>query len=412
MSQGLGRRAAPFLLAVAMAYALLPMQTDVVEWAMLLAATGILTGVIAAAALLVSLGDRAPLWALRLLPFVYLGFVVLLREAYGGPLSGAGALLFLAPFWVGLYDTRNQVLLVLGAMFVAQLVGTAEVDEVAIRRAVLATAIIGFISLAVQHAVAELRAARELVARESAARAQAIEQLAEANSGFERSNRELEQFAYVSSHDLQEPLRMIRSFSQLFVQRHGDKLDTEGQELMGFVLDGAERAQRLVQDLLDYSRVGTAELELLPVRLDEVLDRALQSLQPFVEETGATIEREGDLPTVTGDASQLERLFANIIANSLRYHHPDRTPHVVVRAVEVDGAAQVTVSDNGIGFDPEHAERIFLMFQRLHGRSEYAGTGIGLAICARIVERHHGRISATGEPGRGATFRFMIGETP
>ncbi|MCW2928118.1 MAG: Sensor protein [Thermoleophilia bacterium] len=406
----LGRRAAPFLIAIAMAYALLPFQTDVVDWSRLMAGTAILAAIIAAAVLIARLGDRAPLWTLRLLPFVYLVFVVVLRDAFGGPLSGAGSLVFLAPFWVGLHDTRLQVLIVIAAMFVALASGGPDLyDGQSIRRAIILTAIIGFISLAVQRAVAESRVIRRRDEQAAASRAETNERLAETNALLERSNRELEQFAYVSSHDLQEPLRMIRSFSQLFMQRHGAKLDAEGTELIGYVIDGAERAQRLVQDLLDYSRVGTAELELTPVELDDSLDRALQSLQAFVEETGATIERAGPLPTVVGDASQLDRLFANLLANSMRYRHPDRAPHVVVTGRQLDDGVEVQVRDNGIGFDQEHAERIFLMFQRLHGRAKYDGTGIGLAICTRIVERHGGRISATGEPDVGSTFTFTIG---
>lgn len=406
---GLLRRATPFLLALGLAYALLPLELDAVDADELVVATATLVATLLLGAVLGRI-RRLPHWVPKLIPFLYLAAIVALRDAYGGTLSGAGSLLFLAPFWVGLYDSRRQVVLVTLAMFCAQAgPGLMPADGTAIRRSLLSAVIIGFISLAVNRTVGELRTARRSIERESNASAAANAQLAESNDALERSNRELEQFAYVTSHDLQEPLRMIRSFSQLFVQRHGDAIDPEGHELLGYVLDGSARAQQLVQDLLEYSRLGTTELAQTTVDLDDVLDRALASLRAAIDETGATIERIGTLPTVEGDALQLERVFANLISNSLRYHHPDRAPVVTISAHELEESTEVRVEDNGIGFDPVHADRIFLMFQRLHRRDEYDGTGIGLAICARIVERHGGVIVGTGRPGEGATFSFTLG---
>ena len=277
-----------------------------------------------------------------------------------------------------------------------------------LRGALLTSVVIGIMSLAVHRKVGRLRLIDAELRRESDARAAAIEELAETNAALERSNRDLEQFAYVSSHDLQEPLRMIRSFSQLFMQRHGDSIDDEGKELLGFVTNGAERAQRLVSDLLEFSRVGSSSKAFEPVELDAVLARAIDVLTPALEDAGGRIVHEPGMPRIQGDAAQLERLFVNLIGNAIRYRSDDRPLEIHIDGRPVGSRWEVTVRDNGIGFDNEHAERIFKMFQRLHGRDEYGGTGIGLAICERIVERHGGHIRALGEPGVGSTFTFTL----
>jgi len=405
------QRTTPFIFATTFGLLLIPLQDLPLQGGLLALAILALTSVVGFA-MLVGRFPGLPSWVPRLAPILFLLAVALLREATGGVLSGYGALLFLAPFWVALYDTRKQVIVVMIAMFLVQAgQGLNEAnweDITALRRALLSAVIIGMISLAVQRNVSNLRAAEVSLAEEAAERALANERLAESNDRLERSNRELEQFAYVSSHDLQEPLRMIRSFSQLFLKRHGDQIDADGTELLGFVADGAARAQDLVNDLLDYSRVETTGRTFDTVALDESLDRALQTLRMRIEENEAVIERPERLPTVSGDASQLDRVFVNLIGNALKYRAADRAPRVRI-AAERDGRQwRIIVVDNGIGFDNEHAERIFLMFQRLHGRSEYEGTGIGLAICSRIVERHGGEIHATSVPEGGATFTFTI----
>lgn len=203
---------------------------------------------------------------------------------------------------------------------------------------------------------------------------------------------------------------MIRSFSQLLQQRHARALDGDANELLGFIVDGAERAQQLVNDLLEYSRVETSGRRFDEVDLEASLDRALATLHGRIEEAGATVERTNTLPVVHGDAGQLDRLFVNLVGNALKYRSPERAPVVRISSRPNDEpiGVQVTVTDNGIGFDPRHAERIFRMFQRLHGRTDYEGTGIGLSICARIVERHGGKIRATGTIGEGATFTFTL----
>lgn len=392
-----GQRAVPFLFAIALGLVLLPVQDTPIDYSLLawsLAAIGALIGV----AMAMSHRTTVALWIPRLLPYLYMLSIVLLRAATGGTRSGYVALLFLAPFWVALSDTRMQVILVTFAMFVVQasqgLFGSQLQAGVAVRSALLTTVVIGMMSLAVQASVA--------------ARAAAIDQLAESNEALARSNRDLEQFAYVSSHDLQEPLRMIRSFSQLFMQRHASTLDDDGRELLEFVVDGAERAQSLVTDLLEYSRVGTSERAFQRLDLSVVVERAIDVLAPTIEDTGARVFREPSMPSVDGDPVQLERLFVNLIGNAIKYRHPDRIPELRIDAARIGHEVRVSIRDNGIGFDDEHRERIFLMFQRLHARGEYDGTGIGLAICARVVERHGGTIDAAGITGEGSTFSFTL----
>jgi signal transduction histidine kinase len=410
---GLLQRATPFLFALVVSYVLLPIHVGLLDWDWLLGGSALLVGTLALGAVIGRL--PVPSWATIVVPLAYLVATAMLREGTGGATSGYGALMYLAPLWVALYDSRAKVLLVTGAMVAIQLaqgISEGDVDTSAVvRRVLLVAMVIGLMALAVHRGVSDLRTAREQLLDEAEARARANEQLENANASLRSSNRELEQFAYVSSHDIQEPLRMIRSFSQLFVQRHGDSLNEEGHELLGYVVDGAERAQRLVNDLLQYSRVGRSERPFERVELDEVLDRALATLEPAIAESGAHIERDGQLPAVRGDAPQLESLFVNLVGNALKYRHPDRAPRVRIVGRSTGTSVQVRIEDNGIGFDDEYAEKIFLMFQRLHGRGVYEGTGIGLALCERIVERHGGTIRATGIPGEGATFSFTMEAT-
>ena len=222
-----------------------------------------------------------------------------------------------------------------------------------------------------------------------------------------RSNAELEHFAYVASHDLQEPLRMVASFTQLLARRYQGKLDEDADEFIGFAVDGARRMQELINDLLTYSRAGTQPLQLQPVDTSQLVDRVVSDLATAIAEARASVTRD-TLPTVLGDATQLRQVFQNLIANGIKFHRPDDTPRVHISATQDHQAWTFGVSDNGIGIEHQYRERIFALFQRLHTRADYPGTGIGLAICKKIVERHGGQICVESEPGRGTTFRFTV----
>lgn len=221
-----------------------------------------------------------------------------------------------------------------------------------------------------------------------------------------RSNAELQQFAYIASHDLQEPLRMVTSYMQLLTRRYGDRLDGDAREFIGFAVDGAARMNRLIQDLLAFSRVGTRGREFTPTDCNEVLEMARMNLKVAIEETGARVTSD-PLPTVMGDDTQLVQLFQNLISNAIKFTK-DRTPEVRVGVQSDEAGWLFSVSDNGIGMERRHLDKVFTIFQRLHTRDEYAGTGIGLAVCRKIVERHGGRIWAESEPGEGSTFYFTL----
>jgi len=223
---------------------------------------------------------------------------------------------------------------------------------------------------------------------------------------LERSNAELEQFAYVASHDLQEPLRMITGYTQLLAKRYGDKLDQDANEYIDYAVDGAKRMQRLIHDLLGYSRVGTRGKGFVPTDCQAIVAETLRTLQPAIQESAATIAYDS-LPTVMGDADQLPQLFQNLIGNAIKYRD-SKSPSVQVSCKHEGEHWLFSVRDNGIGIDPQYANRIFVIFQRLHGRDKYAGTGIGLAVCKKIVERHGGKIWVESELGKGATFYFTI----
>jgi PAS domain S-box-containing protein len=222
-----------------------------------------------------------------------------------------------------------------------------------------------------------------------------------------RSNEELGQFAYIASHDLQEPLRMVASYTQLLSRRYKGKLDAEADEFIAFAVDGAGRMQRLIQDLLAFSRVGTKGQELLDTSSEDALRQALVNLRGAIEESGAQVTHD-PLPSVLADEMQLTQLFQNLIGNGIKYQNPG-VPRVHISAV-MNGEKKWTfaVKDNGLGIDSQYFERIFGMFQRLHKREEFAGTGIGLAICKKIVERHGGAISVESQPGQGSTFSFAL----
>ncbi len=226
---------------------------------------------------------------------------------------------------------------------------------------------------------------------------------------LQRSNQELEQFAYVASHDLQEPLRKIASFCNLLESRYAEQLDDRGNTYLHYIVDGAMRMQALVNDLLLYSRVTTRGKEFLPTKMNDVVQEALANLEVAVGESNAHVTYD-PLPQVSGDAGQLARVLQNLIGNALKYRGQE-PPRVHVSAEDAGDEWVFSVRDNGIGIAPEYAERIFVIFQRLHTREEYGGTGIGLAVCKKIVERHGGRIWVESQAGAGATFYVSLPKT-
>jgi light-regulated signal transduction histidine kinase (bacteriophytochrome) len=253
-----------------------------------------------------------------------------------------------------------------------------------------------------------LYALRRELAERNAQLQQEVAARREAQAALERSNAELEQLAYVASHDMQEPLRMVASYLQLVAKRYQGRLDADADEFIGYAVDGAKRLQTLINDLLAYSRVGTKGRPFEPTDCAQVVDTALMHLQVAVAEAGAQVH-VGAMPTVSGDALQLTQLFQNLIGNAIKFRRGDVPPEVWVTAEPAgDGGWRFSVRDNGIGIAEEHFERIFALFSRLHGRREYPGTGIGLAICKRIVERHGGHIGVSSGPERGSTFFFTL----
>jgi PAS domain S-box-containing protein len=251
------------------------------------------------------------------------------------------------------------------------------------------------------------------ISRDITERKQAQEVFARQAQELARSNAELEQFAYIASHDLQEPLRMITSYLQLLERRYNGKLDADADEFISYAVDGANRLQRLISDLLAYSRVNTRGKPFEMVDCAAVMQHVLLNLKVAIEENGAIVTHDA-LPQVMGDARQLVQLFQNLIGNAIKFH-ADQPPQVHIGIQEQEDHSHggtacwvFSVQDNGIGIEPRYFDRIFLIFQRLHNREEYPGTGIGLAICKKIVERHGGQIWVESELGKGSTFRFTI----
>ena len=243
--------------------------------------------------------------------------------------------------------------------------------------------------------------------RDVTERREAEDLLRHQTQALERSNEALQQFAYVASHDLQEPLRMVSSYLQLLERRYTDKLDDDAREFIGYAVDGAKRMQALIQDLLAYARVGRADVAHIKVDLGEVVGRVLADLALGIRDAGAVVT-VGMLPTVSGDAVQLGQLYQNLVGNALKFCKPGLPPRIDIGASRQAAGWDLWVRDDGIGLDPIYADRIFQIFQRLHTRTEYPGTGIGLAICKRIAEHHGGTLRVESEPDAGATFTCSI----
>ena len=251
------------------------------------------------------------------------------------------------------------------------------------------------------------RANGELL-REIADRTHAEDELRTKTTELARSNSELEQFAYVASHDLQEPLRMVSTYVQLFDKRFKGTIgDEKADKYIAYAVEGAKRMQALIGGLLSYSRVGAGHHAAIRVDLNDTLDLALENLSQGLLETGALITRDL-LPTITGEPIQLAQVFQNLVANANKFHRADVKPHIHVSAARQGIDWVVSVKDNGIGIEPEFFDRIFVIFQRLHTRTEFPGTGIGLSICKKVVERHGGRIWIESEPGAGTSFCFSL----
>jgi PAS domain S-box-containing protein len=251
-----------------------------------------------------------------------------------------------------------------------------------------------------------LEAANKEMAFQIEEKGKRADELVMINAELARSNAELEQFAYVATHDLQEPLRAVASCVQLLQKRYEGQLDARADEFITHAVDGTKRMQTLINDLLAYSRISTHAQLFAATDCDLVLREALANLMVSIQESGAEVTHDA-MPTVSGDATQLTQLFQNLIGNALKFRG-ERSAKIHIAAVLEHGEWLFSVADNGIGMEPQYFERVFLVFQRLHTRKEYQGTGIGLAICKKVVERHGGRIWADSKPGEGATFYFTI----
>ncbi|MGF6940466.1 signal transduction histidine kinase [Streptomyces auratus] len=250
---------------------------------------------------------------------------------------------------------------------------------------------------------------RQRLVDELAFRDEARAQLDAQATELQRSNNELEQFAYVASHDLQEPLRKVASFCQLLERRNAAQLDDRAQQYIAFAVDGANRMQALINDLLAFSRVGRVHAEHTDVDLEALLGQVLESLSIAIEESAATVTHD-PLPTVPGDTTQLGMLLQNLLSNALKFRSPDKPPSVHLSAHRTDGYWQFSVDDNGIGIDPAYSEKIFVIFQRLHTRESYPGTGIGLALCKKVVEYHGGTIAVDHDHAPGTRITFTLAD--
>lgn len=259
----------------------------------------------------------------------------------------------------------------------------------------------------VEDRTAQLRQVNASLITEVAERKRAEESLKKIMEELERSNKELEQFAYAVSHDLQEPLRTVGSYIDLLAEKYKGKLDQKADKFISYAIDGAARMSSLINDLLAYSRVGTRGKQFAPVEMSSVFKKAEGNLNKAIDEGHAVVTSDR-LPQVFGDESQLVQLLQNLIGNAIKFRKKDAPPRIHVSAERKGSEWVFGMHDNGIGIEPGFQERVFTIFQRLHTREEYPGTGIGLAICRRIVERHEGRIWVESKPGEGSTFYFTL----
>lgn len=248
------------------------------------------------------------------------------------------------------------------------------------------------------------------IARKTAELEAANRLLEEKADALSQSNAELQRFAYVASHDMQEPLRTVISYLQILESRYGDQLDDNGKEFIGFAVGGARRMRTLLRDLLQFSRIEMDGLKMAEVDMNTITDTALQDLAASITHAKATITVD-DLPRVKGDGGQLRALLTNLVGNAIKYSDPARPPEIAIHTRRTGDHWRFTVSDNGIGIEEQYFDRIFVIFQRLHGHGEYEGTGIGLAVCKKIVEKHGGWIRVDSAPGNGSTFSFTLPAT-
>jgi signal transduction histidine kinase len=255
--------------------------------------------------------------------------------------------------------------------------------------------------------LATVLASKEELNREVEERRRAEDQLKKTLADLERSNKELEQFAYVASHDLQEPLRMVSSYTQLLAERYENQLDDKAKKFINYAVDGAVRMQQLIQDLLSFSRVTTRGEEFQAIDSGAALGMAMSSLGETIQQSGALVTNDDDFPQVMADQTQLARVFQNLISNAIKFRG-QKQPRIHVSVQEQDLHWLFSVEDNGIGIDPRYSGKVFVIFQRLHTREEYPGTGIGLALCERIIKRHGGKIWFDSKPGEGSTFYFTF----
>lgn len=245
-----------------------------------------------------------------------------------------------------------------------------------------------------------------VIVREITDRKNAELELADKARDLERSNSELQQFAYIASHDLQEPLRTVQSYLQLLRRRYEGKIDSDADEFIAYAVEGAQRMRQLITDLLSFARVSSRARPFASTPLEEVVEEVRRSLEVAIEEHQADISQEA-LPVVNADRNQLRQLYQNLISNALKFNDSP-SPQIHLGAERVGGRWRLTVQDNGIGLRPEYASKVFEIFKRLHAKDDYEGTGIGLAICKKIVERHGGSIGVESAPGEGATFWFTL----